>query len=437
MKKRLKRVIFVALIAAFLLASIFAVFRTYQLKNEIEEMNQRKYETQETTQLKYEIKETNQLKYDIVNDCTNVRLKKCDENNNVFPLLFPWIHQENDNDYDTKSTSPSSYAKKNRSDIVIYDEQHAAIDTVDAGDCIKDRTNTIRCFPYFLVLGIQKSATTELSNWLRRHPSIRLADGHTKNVGIKGEAHFFDAIQRDDTMDKRKIHLNYENVIGLPIEQAWREYINRERFVMNHADVGRVILFDKTPAYWYRADPEDIAKLIPSVRLIVITRDPSERLNSAFYHCHRTSGRAGDINKCGGVEPSPCGLIKGLSQSLCVTNDGQVEISARYLENINLEDRMDNFWVRQFAMGLDNYNVLMNRWLRYFSETQLLHLRFEDFVNSPYETMDRVMNFLELERFDFHQSLKKRKQRRKRKKFPLPGIARIWLDAMFSRYSSD
>ena len=229
--------------------------------------------------------------------CVNAYLQKCRRNNDAYPFLY---------DFETNSVS---IQREVSSKVVVHEKADATIENVDAGHCVVEGQIT-RCFPSFLVVGIQKSGTTALSRWLSKHPSLRLADGHRGRIGLKGEAHFFDAIRRTNTDGEKSKYLNYKNFIGVPIETSWREYINRDRFVIDEVDVGtcyphyayvtpsqitrtnpgRVFLFDKTPAYFDRADPQDVAKLLPSARLILITRDPVERLNSAFYHCHRSHG---------------------------------------------------------------------------------------------------------------------------------------------------
>ena len=198
-----------------------------------------------------------------------------------------------------------------------------------------------------------------------------------------------------------------------------------------------------------------MAKLLPSARLILITRDPVERLNSAFYQCHRSHGqlrssvrRTPSSDACDGLEATPCGFVKGLTKVLCDSSDIddddlRIEINSQYFERMNPEARMDNFWTRHLAMGLHNYSVYMNRWLEYFPTSQILRLRQDEFTSDPFRTLDRIMDFLQLERFDYRSIAKHNgkywtlgKQGKREKegkvKYPLDPIARKWLESIFS-----
>ena len=162
--------------------------------------------------------------------CVNAYLQKCRRrNNDAFPFLY---------DFETNSVRDTIQREEvSKAKVVVHEKADATIENVDAGHCVVEGKIT-RCFPLFLVVGIQKSGTTALSRWLSRHPSLRLADGHRGWMGLRGEAHFFDAIRRTNTDGEKRKYLNYKNVIGVPIEKSWQEYINRDRFVVDESDVG-------------------------------------------------------------------------------------------------------------------------------------------------------------------------------------------------------
>ena len=160
--------------------------------------------------------------------CVNAYLQKCRRNNDAYPFLY---------DFETNSVRDTIQREEvSKAKVVVHEKADATIENVDAGHCVVEGKIT-RCFPLFLVVGIQKSGTTALSRWLSRHPSLRLADGHRGWMGLRGEAHFFDAIRRTNTDGEKRKYLNYKNVIGVPIEKSWQEYINRDRFVVDESDV--------------------------------------------------------------------------------------------------------------------------------------------------------------------------------------------------------
>eukprot|EP00939_MAST-03C_sp_MAST-3C-sp1_P002425 g2425.t1 len=400
----------------------------------------------------------------------------------VYQYLFPWLPTMTtttatvlDNSVLSSGHSPplqeSGHALLERSPLrasrpqaVVHDEKDATLSNIDAGHCVRRADGEIACLPLFLILGTQKSGTTELMNWLNAHPSLR-------SVGSRGEAHFFDFLRKKvDVEHPPVLFKDYAHVVGRSVEEVWKDYIDHPTFSMkDDSEIGRVFLFDKTPAYFDRADPADVAKMMPSVRLIVLTRDPAERLNSAFYHCHRHLGRRrGGVRQCGGVEASQGGFIAGLQNVLCDSSvdamasaaassappsstaspETRVEIDARYFEQVASEDLSVDFWARQLAMGLGNYSVLANRWLRHFPRDQLLLLRHEHFVRDPFRTMSRVVRFLGVDEFDFRsisrrvrsdgkkywtvQGERKSKAEMGLFKLPLAPIARRWLSELYA-----
>ena len=211
-RTKMRRGVLFALLTAFFGLSMFGTYYTY--RRVIVTTSSPKMETK----------------------CMHTPLGPCRRENNALRYLYP--------DFNFRNTNIRKDKDVLKNKFVVHEKADATIENVDAGHCVAEGTTT-RCFPLFLIIGIQKSGTTALTRWLSKHPSLRLADGHIGSIGLKGEAHFFDAIRRDDTMNGKSKYLNYENVIGVPIEESWKEYIKRERFVVDESDVGTLYSFIK------------------------------------------------------------------------------------------------------------------------------------------------------------------------------------------------
>lgn len=118
--------------------------------------------------------------------------------------------------------------------------------------------------PDFLVIGVPRAGTTWLHEALGRHP----------DVGVprrRKELHFFDRNFSRGT--------------------AW--YASYFEGLAGHARIGEV-----TPAYLYVEDLERRIEAVPSIRqLVVVLRDPVERLFSHYRWRVRQDGFRGDLNE--------------------------------------------------------------------------------------------------------------------------------------------
>jgi len=204
--------------------------------------------------------------------------------------------------------------------------------------------------PNFLIAGSQKAGSTWLVSKLRQHPDVFMP---------QREVHFFN------------------------IEENFRQGLNWYERHFEGAR-GSAAIGEKTPNYfWVTKDkfssrfgnhlpftPEKIHSVLPDVKIIVIVRNPVERLISAVNHYRK------------GGQLSP---IRSIDDLLI----GRGSYAAR------------QYGV--FDMGL--YDEHLHAFLEYFSESQLLVLVFEeDVVKSPEQTLIRVCEFLAIDpEFSFHE----------------------------------
>jgi len=136
--------------------------------------------------------------------------------------------------------------------------------------------------PTFIIAGSMRCGTSALNSYLREHPDVVVAT--TKEV------HYFD----------EKFHLGFE----------WysRQFPGADRAVA----VG-----EATPNYVFSAEAMGrIAKVLPSVRLIIMLRNPIDRAYSHYWH-DRTRGKI-DVpfaavieRECAGAETETAYIDRG------------------------------------------------------------------------------------------------------------------------------
>ena len=158
---------------------------------------------------------------------------------------------------------------------------------------------------------------------------------HPKIFMPPGEVHYF-----DDNYEKGiEWYLNF-------FKEAKEDYL----------------LGEKTPNYMYRVDiAENIYRLNPKMKLIFLLRDPVDRAYSNYWH----NFKAGRINK--------------------------------YFDE-NIKNFEDNIYVKE-CIENSRYKRAIDNYKKFFPKDQILLLKAEDLRNKRKTTLDKVFNFLEIDRF--------------------------------------
>lgn len=173
--------------------------------------------------------------------------------------------------------------------------------------------------PHFLVIGAQKCGTTSLSNYFRNEPQVFLP--------AHKELHFF-------SKDAEKL-----------TDAGIRSYLRNFDNARPDQFIG-----EATPNYLpSRFAPEKVAAVLPTVRLIVILRDPIERAVSAFLHAQR---------------------IRAIPKSL--TFEKAIERDARM---------KGSPWTNTLNYGF--YFRSLNHWLNYFDHGQI-HISLLEDIRSKF-----------------------------------------------------
>jgi hypothetical protein len=197
---------------------------------------------------------------------------------------------------------------------------------------LMDNFKRIKKLPDFIIGGAQKCGTTSLHFYLAQHKDIFMPMK-------KQETHFFDHDQ------------NYHKGVEW-YERCFKDHKNER------------VIGQTSPLYLYMENvPDRIYRLLPKVKLMFILRNPVDRAYSHYWH-EKKKGREK------------------------VTFEEAIEIEG---ERINKD-----FWHNQHFSYLSRgkYVEQIERYLEFFSPSQLLFIMFDEFKKDPLDTVKRCFNFL-------------------------------------------
>ncbi len=207
-------------------------------------------------------------------------------------------------------------------------------------------TAPLRPLPNFLVIGAQKSGTTSLFHYICQHPQV-----FTNNYK---EIHFFD--------------LHYQ------LGANWY----RSHFPLGGRLLPRRYIGEATPYYFCHPHaPRRIAALLPTVKLIVILRNPVERAISHYFH-EKKKGR------------EQLSLLEALQQEeeRC-TGEWQKMLN----EPSYLSQTHQSFSYKQRGIYIEQ----LQRYWDFFSKQQMLILESSRLFTEPLAVLKQVFDFLEID----------------------------------------
>ena len=192
----------------------------------------------------------------------------------------------------------------------------------------------------FLIVGTQKSGTSALDVYLRKHPEIEMAR-------YQKEVHFF-----DDEKYFKKNKVNYE---------VYHEYFTND----NSKIKGK-----STPVYMYWSlAMKRIYEYNPQIKIIAVLRNPIER---AFSHWNKEKYRKRE------------------------TTDFSTAIrqeSVRCQEALPLQHRIFSYTDRGF------YSEQIKRIWRFFPRNQTLFIKYDDFKTDYKKVLKEISSFLDISEF--------------------------------------
>ncbi|XP_021357111.1 carbohydrate sulfotransferase 15-like [Mizuhopecten yessoensis] len=255
--------------------------------------------------------------------------------------------------------------------------------------CWRVSGRPLQCLPYFQLIGVDKSGTTDLFYRLIRHPHV------IGNQGYIGKETFWWAWKRYG-LDLRKTvprrdfdyYINFFREAAATIEET-----------TDASGYHDVITGDGSPVdFWdFRGwtdipqnnglkeprilTPHLIGHINPDTRFILIIRDPIERLYSDYHFlpikrvCTPESFHSAVARSFGVL--SSC--LHGNTLRHCLFDK---DLHQKFNENARIH--------------LGFYVVYLVEWLKVFPRKQFLIIRFEDYITDIPKYINRVYRFLDL-----------------------------------------
>lgn len=195
----------------------------------------------------------------------------------------------------------------------------------------------------FIVAGVQKAGTTALDLYLRKHDEI--------GMGKIKEIHFFD---NEKYFNNKKID--------------YREYHNNFDFTL-----GKKVYGEVTPIYsWWKDSIKRISNYNKKIKLIIILRNPIDRAFSNWNMEVSRNNENRDFYTCIS-ENKPDGI----------------------------QNRITSYKERGF------YYNQVNELFNYFDKSQLMFVKYEDFLREQEFYLSMIFSFLKVSQNNYDYNFKK------------------------------
>ena len=228
-------------------------------------------------------------------------------------------------------------------------------------------TSRARSLPDFLIIGAKRSGTTSMYQYLLEHPQVLplfpSADHLPMRANIKG-IHFFDA--------------NFERGLGwyrshFPLETTRQRAAQRLGRPAQSGEASPYYLFHPHAA-------ERAHAVVPSARVIVLLRDPTDRAYSHYLEQRRRGHEE----------------LASFDEAL----DAEPRRLAGEAERMAVDAAHQSFaHEHQSYVAQGKYLEPLRRWLDRYPPAQHLVIRSEDFFADPQRTYDEVLDLLGLAPF--------------------------------------
>jgi hypothetical protein len=214
-------------------------------------------------------------------------------------------------------------------------------------------------------------------------------------IGAKkcGTTFLYDLLSRHPYVEPAaKKELHYFDILA---DEESTEWYRRCFPPPRWKDGRRTITGEATPYWGKHRVPERMAKVVPQVRLIVLLRNPVDRAYSDYQQARRKGWETRTFDEAIEAEKT------------------QLLASSKYL-------------------GRSTYVDHLLRWSRYFGDEQMLVLKSENFFECTQDTMERVLDFLDLPNWEPEASEKRNRGKYKQEMHP---ATRRQLDEYFAPHN--
>jgi hypothetical protein len=209
-------------------------------------------------------------------------------------------------------------------------------------------TARFRVLPDFFLIGVQKGGSTSFYDYIVQHPNVYR--------NYKKAPSYFD-----------HNYLQGENWYRSHFPPKWRVNKYDQKILIGDASQDTI---------FHPLAPERVAKIIPSVKLVVLLRNPVDRAFSHYQHRKRLGHETLSFEEAVRLEP-----------------ERLAEPTAQLLRGENF-NTYHFFGYSYLARGM--YAEQLKRWFAHFPREQFLIIRSEDFFTRTEEQYLKLMRFLDL-----------------------------------------
>ncbi|XP_035652233.1 carbohydrate sulfotransferase 15-like isoform X2 [Oncorhynchus keta] len=253
---------------------------------------------------------------------------------------------------------------------------------------VDDKQYRLRCLPYFYIIGQPKCGTTDLFHRLLLHPEVKfttMKEPHwwtRKRFGIihlkDGLLERFPVEDYLDLFDLAAYHIQQGILGNTSGDDSQRHLITGEASASTMWD-------NQAWSYLYDnqvdGEPPFLAQdfihtVQPNAKIIIMLRDPVERLYSDYLYFNMANKSVEDFDQ-------------RVSESLQLFEACLAESSMR---SCVYNTRLSNAMTVRLNLGL--YIVFLLDWLTVFHRNQILVLQLEDYAANLRLTINKVFDFL-------------------------------------------
>ncbi|KAJ8045542.1 Carbohydrate sulfotransferase 15 [Holothuria leucospilota] len=240
--------------------------------------------------------------------------------------------------------------------------------------CWEDKSNTLKCLPYFYLIGVSKCGTTDIWAKLALHPQIAPStkEPHYWRDRKPGLTSFTNYLSRGDELIRRLTRGDKEAVYGDGSSTTFYDHYS---------------LFRNNPEVLKQGMPytnADILRaIVPNAKFILSVREPVERAYSDYLY-----------------RPIGLGLHDILSPELFHRLTEQYINKYRNCKKMYSENAC-LYWKesdtdRSFSLKVGMFSAFLRHWLEVFPREQFLILRMEEWIQNCTGTLERIFKFLDL-----------------------------------------
>ncbi|KAL5016159.1 hypothetical protein ScPMuIL_005748 [Solemya velum] len=245
----------------------------------------------------------------------------------------------------------------------------------------------LRCLPYFLIIGQPKCGSTDLYSKIAMHPDV-------VTPPIK-ELHWWTRNRQGKNSKDKILFQHYVDMFDEAALEIESHTIDTKegRWDLHPLITGEgsvSTLWDNVN-WWHLPENSNnsllepkytnadyVHHVLPDVHLIVIMRDPTDRLYSDYLYFHKKSKSPVLFHS---LAEHAVGVFRNCTKLYGIR-------SCVYNASVISQAKM------RLHIGI--YSIYLRDWLKVFARDQILFLRLEDYAEDKVSTLRRVYKFLKL-----------------------------------------